>query len=191
MRRLLVVPVIHNHADLGSLAEAVRARYEADLGPAAWNQREQAVAKLWNTIRERIERLHLDYQAVRVYQDGLPVCGHEIEIARELAAAGSLNHQLVVHLVDQGATLMGTEDPRLLIREYQMHRRQIGRRDAGDLAASCAPDEAASLLEARDRFIAEQIARTLCPGETGLLFLGAAHRVDALQSFDIEVETLG
>ena len=47
------------------------------------------------------------------------------------------------------------------------------------------------LLEARDSFIAERIAATLQEGEVGLLFLGALHRLDALRSTDIRVETLG
>ena len=47
------------------------------------------------------------------------------------------------------------------------------------------------VLKARDSFIAERIATTLQEGEVGLLFLGALHRLDALRSTDIRVETLG
>jgi pheromone shutdown protein TraB len=45
-------------------------------------------------------------------------------------------------------------------------------------------------LAARDRFIAQRIAATLAEGETGLLFLGAAHRLDALRALGIAVRTL-
>ena len=97
-------------------------------GPAVWRQRERAVEKLWNDIRPGIDALHLDYREVRIYQDGLPVCGKEEHIVRELAGAGSLNHQLVLELMGKGAVLVGTEDPQLLIREYQLQRRRIGAR---------------------------------------------------------------
>jgi len=190
MKRVVLIPVVHNVSDLGSLAESVRARYLQHFGPAAWNQREQAVERLWGAIRRAIDALDLDYARVRVYQDGLPVCGKEEQIVRDLAGAGSLNHQLVLELLGKGATLVGTEDPGLLIREYQLQRRLMGPAAAPARAASPSPGEAADLLVARDRFIAERIAATLQDGETGLLFLGAAHRLDALRSSAIEVETL-
>ena len=46
------------------------------------------------------------------------------------------------------------------------------------------------LLGQRDRFIADRIAVTLGDGETGLLFLGALHRLDGLLPADIRLETL-
>ena len=125
MKRVILIPVIHNLADLGSLAESVRAHYLRQLGPAVWQQRERAVEELWNEIRRAIDALHLDYGQVRIYQDGLPVCGKEEQIVHELAGAGSLNHQLVLELMGKGAVLVGTEDPQLLIREYQLHRRRM------------------------------------------------------------------
>lgn len=190
MRRVIVIPVVHNLADLGSLAESVRRHYLERFGPAVWNQREQAVARLWDDIRKSIGALDLDYRRLRVYQDGLPVCGKELQIAEELAGAGSLNHQLVVELVRKGAIVMGTEDPQLLIREYQLQRAQVGL-PAGSQGPSPPPGEAAELLAARDRFIAERIAATLPDADTGLLFLGAAHGVDdALRSAGIDVATL-
>lgn len=189
MRRVIVIPVIHNAADLGSLAESVRRHYLERLGPAVWNQREQAVARLWDNIRRSIDALDLDYSRVRIYQDGLPVCGKEMQIVEELARAGSLNHELVVKLARRGAIVVGTEDPQLLIREYQLQRAEMGL-PAGSKAPGPATNEAAELLAARDRFIAERIAASLQDGETGLLFLGAAHRVDALRSMDVDVTTL-
>ena len=102
----------------------------------------------------------LDYPRVRIYQDGLPVCGKETDIVRELAGAGSTNHQLVLELAGRGAMLMGTEDPPLLLREYQLQRQHAG----------AAGDEAAEVLAGRDRFIARRIEATLQDGETGLLF---------------------
>ncbi len=190
MKSVVLIPVIHTAADLGSLADSVREHYLTRYGRAAWDRREQAVATIWADISRRIDRLELDYGKTRIYQDGLPVCGQELGIVEKLAAAGSTNHQIVLDLVRRGATLMGTEDPQLLIREYQMHREQLGAGQPGGLGRSGPSAEAAALLEARDRFIAQRIAETLHDGETGLLFLGAAHRIEGLMSPDIRLQML-
>jgi len=190
MKSVVLIPVIHTAADLGSLADSVREHYLTRYGPAGWGRREQAVAAIWAEIARRIDRLGLEYGKTRIYQDGLPVCGQELGIVEKLAAAGSTNHQIVLDLVHRGATLVGTEDPQLLIREYQMHREQLGAGQPGDVGRSGPSAEAVALLEARDRFIAQRIAETLQDGETGLLFLGAAHRIDGLMSPDIAVRAL-
>jgi hypothetical protein len=189
VKRVIVVPIIHNAADLGSLAESVRAHYVERLGPAGWPQRERAVRNLWRGIARALDALPLDYRRVRIYQDGLPICGKEEAIVQELAQAGSLNHQLVRELTGRGAVLMGTEDPQLLLREYQLHRRRAGAAAAQDEASRSG--EAAGILADRDRFIAARIAATLQEGETGLLFLGAAHQLDALRAAGLEATMLG
>lgn len=186
MRKLVLIPIIHTSVNLGSMSESIKAHYLKQFGPSVWNQREEIVAKLWKDIQEKINVLDIDYKKVRIYQDGLPECGFEQEIVRELAKAGSSNHQLVLSLIDKGAALMGTEDPQLLIQEYQLqqhvkdefysHQSQV--------------EETARLLEARDRFIVNKIDQTLRPGETGLLFLGASHRLEMPDTTDIRVETL-
>jgi len=186
MRRLIFIPIIHSSVDLGSMSESVKAYYLKTFGPGIWNQREHFVTKLWNNIQEKINLLDIDYKKGRIYQDGLPVCGFEQEIAQELAKAGSSNHQLILELVGRGATLMGTEDPQLLIQEYQLHQ-QAQDTLHSQLEKS---EEAARMLEARDRFVANRIDETLQDGETGLLFMGAAHRLDVLKSTDIRLEPL-
>jgi hypothetical protein len=187
VKRVIVIPVIHTLADLGSLADSVRAHYVERFGPEVWQQRQRAVETLWDDIRRAIDALRLDCRRVRIYQDGLPVCGKEPQIVEELAGAGSLNHQIVLELMGQGAVLVGTEDPQLLLREYQLQRRTIG---SGGTAPAPPPREAADLLAARDLFIAQRIAATLQDGETGLVFLGAAHRLDAIRSAGLDVLTL-
>jgi hypothetical protein len=207
MRRVLHVPILHSAADLGSLSESVRTEYTRALGPAGWSRHQEAVELLWRTIRERIEALDLDYARTRIYQDGLPVCGFERKIVEELAKAGSSNHQLVADLLEKGAVLEGTEDPQLLVREYHLQQRisqgvrNLARKE--DLAtgkggsARTAPDtmspsdaEARAVLLARDRFVADRIVNTLQEGETALVFLGAAHRLDALGQSGIRMETI-
>jgi hypothetical protein len=171
---------------LGSLAEPVRKHYVARQGAAGWDQWQRTVGRIWEEIRAKINELRLDYRKVRVFQDGLPVCGRELQIVEQLAEAGSANHQLVLDLVRKGATLVGTEDPQLLIREYQMHVEQLGKANA----VHQAPAAADELLEARDRFIAGRISESLLDGETGLLFLGAAHRLDGTSLSGIKVRRL-
>jgi len=186
MRRLIFIPIVHTSVELGSLSESVKAYYLKKFSPEIWNQREQMVAKLWSDIKEKINCLDIDYKKTRIYQDGLPECKIEQKIVRELAQAGSRNHQLVLELIDKGAALTGTEDVQLLVQEYQLHQHAKGEFHP----AQGKTEEAARLLEARDRFIAKRIDETLQDGETGLLFLGAAHRLDLLKSADISVETL-
>ncbi len=190
MRQLIRVPIVHTSVDLGSLSESVRARYLKESGPTMWSRRERTVAELWDAIREKIDVLDVDYKKVRIYQDGLPVCKFEQEIVEQLAQAGSRNHQLVLDLVGKGATLIGTEDPQLLIREYELQQRHLGAPADSAHAPGEPAEQAKCLLEARDRFIAKRIDETLLPDETGLLFLGAAHRLDMRGFLNIQVQTL-
>lgn len=190
-RRLIHIPIVHTSEDLGSLSDSVKAYYSRAFGPRTWSQREQVVREIWKHIGEGIEALHLEEQRVRIYQDGLPVCGFEEKIVRELAQAGSCNHQLIVELLKRGATLEGTEDPQLLMEEYEMQKQCMENRAVSDREREERIRLAEHLLKARDASIAKRIDATLKPGETGLLFLGALHRRDGLQSTDIRVATLG
>jgi len=207
MRRVLHIPILHSATDLGSLSESVRTEYTRALGPAGWSRHQEAVELLWSAIRARIEALDLDYARTRIYQDGLPVCGFERKIVEELAKAGSSNHQLVADLLEKGAVLEGTEDPQLLVQEYQLQQRisqgarslvrKEGLSTGKGGAAKTVPDttpppdaEAQAVLQARDRFVADRIVKTLQEGETALVFLGAAHRLDGLGQSGIRVETI-
>ena len=187
MRRLIHIPIIHTAADLGSLSDPVKARYEQVLGPDGWSRRERAIERFWDAIGQQVRRLRLEEKHARVYQDGLPVCGFEEKIVRELARAGSPNHQLIVELLDKGAELTGTEDPRLLIEEYEFQKQAIPMASLSNPQRRERRDRADRLLKARDEFIAGRIDETLADGETGLLFLGALHRLDALGPTGIRV----
>jgi hypothetical protein len=112
------------------------------------------------------------------------VCGRELDIVKELAAAGSRNHRLALELVRRGATVMGTESGELLVEEYGRVRRLLGscetRARHEDFKTS-----GAALIQKRDRFIAQRIAATLVRGEIGILFLGMLHAVAGLLPADI------
>lgn len=177
---------------MGSSAEAVRTAYIAHQGPEAWAESRRAIAAFWAGLEEAVRALDLDFGRVRLYQDGLPVCGHELEIVRDLAETGGPNYRILLDLMARGAALEGTEDPDLLIREYALLKAVPSDPAAG--ADGQRPDAAGSgtgsLLEDRDRFIARRIDASLRPGETGILFLGALHDVISRLPPTITVRTL-
>ncbi len=94
-------------------------------GRAGLARKAAAIDRAWSEIEAAIAALTLAFDRVRLYQDGLPICGREAEIVRELAQTGSRNHQLLLRLMDEGAILMGTESGDLLVQEYQLARRSL------------------------------------------------------------------
>jgi len=188
-RRLIWIPIIHTQADLGNMAELVRNLYVQKMGRAKWAKHVADIDRMWREIRTRIEKRHLDYAQVRLYQDGLPTCGHEEQIVRDLARAGSQNHQLLADLMRRGATIMGTESPELLLEEYNLARETLVASGGGQPRKPSPRQSQISkaVLERRDKFIAERIAQTLQPGETGLVFLGVLHSLAGRLPPDIEV----
>src|SRR3989304_3777959 len=126
MRTLIVLPIIHTEQDMGSLLEQIKQEYVTRYGHEKWTEHLKSIDELWSGIRRMNPALERPYTRVRLYQDGLPLCGKEADIVKEVAARGGQNHQLLVELMEQGARLMGTEDPDLLLREYQFHRGALG-----------------------------------------------------------------
>ena len=182
MRTLIFVPIIHSEADLGSLADDVRSRFQEAFGAEVWRRRRTAVRQMWAGIRQRLLAMPLKWSHTRLYQDGLPVCDYPQMIVDDLAAQGSDNHKLLATLVEQGAILMGTESVDLMMREYRRIQKLVeaSREDAPDEAVEGLREEGDELLSLRDRFIADRIDATLGPEETGVLFMGLLHRVDEL-----------
>lgn len=182
--------MLHTEVDLGSAAKDLREALRRDRRPGEpdpWQQRQALLRDMWRGIAQRLDELDLPAQSTRVYQDGLPVCGKEEAIVRELAERGSLNHRLIVALSRRGATLMGTEDGELLRAEYdrlQKLKQLLAAERAGapegptDALMHELRREGDSLLLRRDAFIVQRIEDTLQEGETGVVFLGLLHRVD-------------
>jgi hypothetical protein len=171
---------------MGSLFEQIEQAYISRFGHEKWIEHLKAIDQVWSGIRQMIAALELPYEAVRLYQDGLPLCGKEEDIVKEVAIRGSQNHQLLVELMAQGAKLMGTEDPDLLVQEYRLHQDVVGDGNHESLREARSQD----LLSARDKFIAERINLTLTTSDIGLLFLGMAHAVEPLLDVDILVRHL-
>lgn len=184
-RRLIYVPIIHTEVDMGSLAESFKKEYMKKYGTHKWEQHLKKINDLWTGIEERLNQKNLCYDHVRVYQDGLPVCGKELQIVRDIANSGGRNHQLLLKLIRKGATLMGTEDPALLIKEYQLIKDATLQKSTGKDTTG-----RTNYIAERDAFIANRIDKTLMDGETGILFLGMLHKVDEKLSSDIVVDYL-
>jgi hypothetical protein len=187
MQRVLIhVPIIHTQADLGALGERIKRQLVERFGEQWWQSKASTVDRIWDEIEASLLGVELPYDRLRSYQDGLPVCGRELDIVKELAAAGSRNHRLLLEMARRGATIMGTESGELLIEEYSRIRRLLG-----------SPEEAAkhedvkasgtALIQKRDRFIAQRIDATLAAGEIGILFLGMLHSMTGLLPNDLRL----
>jgi hypothetical protein len=174
---------------MGGLNEPIQRLKLKKLGKRIWERNLELVNNFWTEIERATERLAPPYERVRLYQDGLPVCGHEAEIVADLAQAGSRNHQLLLKLKQKGAVLMGTESAELLVEEYQLVRQVFAEKMSGGSAQRASQGKTLqdSLLKRRDQFIAHRISQTLLGGETGLLFVGMLHAVEPWLAKDIEV----
>jgi hypothetical protein len=187
-RTVIYFPIVHTPADMGALKESVARATLEKTGRVGLARKTAAINQIWTEIEAAIKALALSFDRVRLYQDGLPVCGREAKIVTELAQAGSRNHQLLLRLMAQGAVLMGTESGDLLVQEYQLARQSLTTRPpraAGVAAARRAMGE--TLLQRRDQFMAQRIHETLKNGETGILFLGMLHSLEGYLHPDIKV----
>ena len=84
---------------------------------------------------------------------------------------------------------MGTEDPQLLLQEYQFLQGAL-RDMQSEEGEQRWKQQSQRLLADRDQFIAARINDTLLPNEIGLLFLGMAHQIEPMLSSDILVRHL-
>jgi hypothetical protein len=187
-RTLIYLPIVHTQADMGALKDSVSRATLEKIGRAGLNRKTAIINKIWVDIERSIDAMALSYDLVRLYQDGLPVCGREAEIVTDLAKSGSRNHKLLLRLMDRGAVIMGTESGDLLLQEYRLAKQSLTvrpARSAGVRAQSQSVSD--SLLVQRDKFIAQRINDTLKPGETGILFIGMLHSPARYFDQDISV----
>lgn len=180
MRRLIYIPIVHTEADMGSVSEEMKKEYIARYGKSRWFEHLRLIDRLWENIGKRLLAMPLEYGKTRLYQDGLPICGKEEDIVRELVGMGSKNHILLMELMEKGATLMGTESPDLLIQEHRNIKDMVSEqgKGGGKMKLNAFRSISNGLLAKRDHFIAARISDTLLEGETGILFIGAMHKVE-------------
>ena len=174
---------------MGSMYGTLKAEYIKRFGTQKWEEHNRIIEDFWQRIRNKVFDLGLDYQNTRLYQDGLPVCGKEIDLVQELVKMGSRNHQILMDLIQLGATLEGTEDPKLLLEEYDYLKKASADLDKHQVRRRY-QRLARSILQKRDLYIGQRIDKTLREGETGLLFIGITHRVNEKLSKDIGIDYL-
>ncbi|MBI4288690.1 MAG: hypothetical protein HY671_09720 [Chloroflexi bacterium] len=180
VRRLLYVPIIHDRSDLGSFGAAMDRRSALLWGKKQWDRHGETMFRFWASVTDYLSSV--DVSSLRIYQDGLAADGElGLRIVEEAVRRGSMNHQLILRLLSQGAELRKTEETSLLIQELKLARHGT----ASDASLSL---HKARLTEERDRFIAGSIAETLQSSEIGALFIGAYHDVLRYLPSDIAVE---
>jgi hypothetical protein len=182
VRSLIYVPVVHSAVDLGSVADEVLRQVRSAFGTDGSQRRAASIEAMWVGLRGKLLAMPLDWPGTRLYQDGLPICGREHDIVRELALQSSRNHQLLLELIGLGAKLMGTEEPGLMVAEYRRIQKLVlaAEGQAPDEVVVALKHEGDALLHARDAFMADRIDKTLEDGETAILFIGLLHRVDEI-----------
>jgi hypothetical protein len=189
MRRLKYVPIIHTGVEMGSMYGTLKDEYIRRFGTQKWEEHNRIIEDFWQGIRNKIFDLNLDHPNTRLYQDGLPVCGKEMDLVQELVRMGSRNHQILMELIQLGAKIEGTEDPKLLLEEYDYLKKASADLDKKQVKRRF-QRLAKSILEKRDLYIGQRIDKTLREGETGLLFIGITHKVNEKLPKDIGIDYL-
>lgn len=172
------------------MAEPLKQEFIQQFGLNRWHEHVRSVENMWYGIKARLAGLNLDYKKVKIYQDGLPVCGKEREIVQDVARLGSHNYRIVLDMVTKGAELTGTEDAKLLVEEYNFIKKLTAINDASERKSAIkkAKKRRDRLLIERDRFVAKRIDDTLREGETGIIFSGIEHEIDKYLPEDIKIE---
>lgn len=185
MRRLIYIPVIHAELEMGSVAPWLKEQYKLKFGEEKWQEHLKLVKEIWQWIKTKIKGLKLTYEKVRIYQDGLPICGKELDIVQKLGERGSINYKIILELINRGAKLEGTESKELLLEEYN---------NIKNITTTSIKREYKEgnkkLLIRRDRYIANRINETLRRDETGILIIGSEHKVYKYLPKDIKIDYL-
>jgi len=191
MRTLIYVPIIHSSADLGSIAKDVTTRGIAHLGEEIWKEHRKTVEAFWDAISRYFDSI--DVKGMKIYQDGMVGEGEMGEkIVEETAKAGSKNYQLVSRLLERGASLVKTEDFKLVKKEHDRllaitQAKSITRKIIEFIKYKLVKTV---LLNKRDAFIAKRIDETLEPDEKGILFIGAFHKIKKRLPKSIQVREI-
>ena len=177
-RTLILIPILHTAEDLGSL----QVRPKTIAQRVEFERKQNAIKAIWRETENNLLSWRNSFENVQIYQDGLPICGRELQIIQEVAAQGSLNHQLILKLIEKGAEIIGTESPELLKSEYEVQIEVMKNPKNKSLL-----DKLRELLLRRDKFIADRINETLASEKLGILFIGMMHQVEINLPEDIKV----
>lgn len=181
VRLLIKVPILHTKEDMGSLGHRL----------AAGNGYHAQTEDFWKTIESKIKSLAYDFGKMKVYQDGLPDTKPDL-VGMIVSEVQSPNYALLRWLKSKGATIVGTENPKLISEEYKLLKAifEAKHEDLKHEAKKRYQERADALLSLRDAYIAQRIVATLKDKELGVLFIGAAHRIENVLPNDISIKCL-
>jgi hypothetical protein len=189
MKKLLYVPIIHNEADLGSLATGIEERARAVIGASSWQKHKEIVRLYWQAIAKYWDGK--DVAGIKIFQDAMAADGEVGEkIVKSLAQDGSINHQIIEQLLERGAKLCKTEDGALLKEEYFLTKELAEKKSDSFRSIAHYKEQKDRLLKARDAYMSKRINASLEEGETGVCFLGAYHQIVPNLARDIDVIAL-
>jgi len=187
---LIYVPILHTQKEAGEILVSLRGS-ESEKPLNSMVQQEKPTKEMWEGIYEKLKESNIHYPSVRIYQEALPVCGKESEIVAKLAEKGSRNHQLILELMRKGARLEGTEDPDLLIKEYDYLTKLVSTVSVSvqnyRQALKEYQDKSMKLMKKRDLFITKRIKDSLKNGEMPLVFMGVRHQLEKLLQQDFVI----
>lgn len=182
--KLIYVPILHTQCEAIAISTAIKDTALACEGMETVSpaEHQESIMDMWSGISRKISETDIPCRSFRIYQDSLPVCGKERYIVEMLAGKNSLNHRLILELLDKGARLEGTEDSDLLVKECDFLNELLGGAGLKDTPAALAEYKVKSsrLMEKRDAFISDRIRSTIQPGETPLVFMGVRHTLERL-----------
>ena len=190
MRKLIYVPIIHSAADLGSLGKEMRQAEYSDSGASRFEKHTQTIDGYWQAIESYFDRFDVENTKLKIYQDGMFLEGEmALRIINDGISSGSKNSIIISKLIQRGATLMQTEEFKMVMDEYnaiqamlksKTHLKRIFHLLRYKLLKPV-------FLKRRDRYISRRIAASLAPNETGILFIGAFHHIVQKLPKDISV----
>jgi len=190
MRTLIYVPIIHSNADMGSLKKELILKSVSRLGENKWQKHTETVNGYWKKIESYFETFDIKNKALKIYQDGMFVDGKmALKIINEGIKSGSKNSKIVLNLIDRGAILIQTEDFDMVKNEYDGFQSILKSKNNFQrlfLLLRYKIFKPVFLLR-RDKYIAGRIAETLGQNETGILFIGAFHKIVKKLPKDITV----
>lgn len=207
VRKIIYIPAWHVAAEMGDEgASAALAGYDIK------DIRERGIA-YWEWVKELLEEEPLDIPKTRVYSESAMLPEQEMRpIFQKMADRGSLHSQIVLDLLHRGAKYEVIEDLELNIKrsrvgdiqektsnKLQLLWERYQKEPSKELDQSLShfwdrrvkfSSISHELTTSDDKDIASHINQSLQEGETGILILGADHRVSSWLDQDIIFQPL-
>lgn len=190
MKTLIYVPVIHTEADMGSVAKHL---YHQKITATAEKKRQKHIETVngyWNAIETFFNDFQIPKNGVKIFQDGMFADGKmALTILEEGIKSGSKNSLIVQNLIHRGATLIKTEDFKLVKAEYDQIQSVLQAKNNFQRYVRLIKYKLLKsiFLKRRDESIASAIVGNLKTGETGILFIGAWHNIIKKLPPDVEI----